>query len=244
MKRFPITIKPFGNSAVLIEWPPEVDGAILTEILDFVDAFKALGLPHWEMSVAYNSLTMVHGGEGMDFADIRDMIIACHKGLVPTRKKREQHLWTLPVCYDADFGMDMGEVCHTLGLSREELIHLHTSHRYLVYGMGFLPGFMYLGGLPESLEIPRRAEPRPLVAKGSVGLAAKQTGIYPQESPGGWNIIGNCPVPLFDPKAERPTFVKVGDWVRFEPIARAEYELHKIEAEVGIYKPKKKLLDA
>lgn len=244
MKKFPITVKPFGESAVLIEWPPEVDGAILTEILDFVDAFKALGLPDWEMSVAYNSLTMVHRGDGMDFADTRDLLIDCHKGLKPTKNKREQHLWTLPVCYDGEFGIDMEEVCKKLALSQEELIRHHTSHQYLVYGIGFLPGFMYLGGLPESLEIPRRADPRPQVAKGAVGLAAKQTGIYPQESPGGWNIIGNCPIPLFNPKAKQPGFVKVGDRVRFQSIERAEYELHKIEAEVGIYKPEKKLLDA
>lgn len=244
MKRFPITIKPFGDTAVLVEWPPEVNGAVLDEILNFVEAFKALGLTHWEMSVAYHSLTMVHRGEAMDFVDTRDVILACHKGLGAGGRKRERHLWTLPVCYDGEFGIDLEEVCRTLGLSREELIHLHTTQQYLVYGMGFLPGFMYLGGLPESLEIPRRADPRPKVAKGSVGLAAKQTGIYPQESPGGWNIIGNCPVPLFDPKAEPPTFVKVGDRVRFQSIARAAYELHKIEAEVGIYKPEKMRLDA
>ena len=244
MKKFPITIKPFGDSAVLIEWPSQVDGAILNEILDFVDAFKALGLPQWEMSVAYHSLTMVHRGEGMDFVDTKELLIDCHKGLKPTENKRKQHLWTLPVCYDGEFGIDIMEVCQRLGLSKEELIDLHTSQQYLVYGIGFLPGFMYLGGLPGSLEIPRRSAPRSQVAKGSVGLAAKQTGIYPQESPGGWNIIGSCPVPLFDPKADRPTFVKVGDRVRFQSIERAEYELHKIEAEVGIYKPDKMLLDA
>src|SRR5690606_31990490 len=146
----------------------------------------------------YHSLTMVHRGEGMDFVDTKELLIDCHKGLKPTENKRKQHLWTLPVCYDGEFGIDIMEVCQRLGLSKEELIDLHTSQQYLVYGIGFLPGFMYLGGLPGSLEIPRRSAPRSQVAKGSVGLAAKQTGIYPQESPGGWNIIGSCPVPLFD----------------------------------------------
>lgn len=244
MKRYPITIKPFGDLAILVEWPKEVRASILSEILDLVDAFKGLGLPRWEMSVAYNSLTLVHHGDHMDFEQIKEVLVDCHKGLKGHKAKRVRHLWTLPVCYDGEFAFDMEAVCRILGLSREELIRQHTSHRYLVYGIGFLPGFMYLGGLPESLEIPRRAEPRLEVPKGSVGLAAKQTGIYPQASPGGWNIIGNCPVPLFNPLAKEPGFVKVGDQIQFQSIERAEYELHKIEAEVGIYKPDKKLLDA
>lgn len=244
MKKFPITIKPFGESAVLVEWPEQVNGSILAEILDYVEVFKALGLPDWEMSVAYNSLTLVHRGEALDFGDIRKVLEDCHKKLRPGQAKRKQHLWTLPVCYDPEFGIDLAEVCQRLGLSAKELIQQHTAHRYLVYGIGFLPGFMYLGGLPASLEIPRRAEPRQQVVKGSVGLAAKQTGIYPQDSPGGWNIIGNCPIPLFNPLAKEPSFVKVGDMIQFQRIERAEYELHKIETEVGIYKPDKKPLDA
>ena len=244
MKNYPIAIKPFGESALLIEWPEQVEESILTDILDFVDSFKELGLPNWEMSVAYNSLTMVHHGDPIDFDEVKKTIQDCHRQSKEGASKRTRFLWTLPVCYDPEFGIDLEEVCHVLGLSSEELIRQHTSQNYLVYGIGFLPGFMYLGGLPQTLEIPRRAEPRLQVAKGSVGLAAKQTGIYPQESPGGWNIIGNCPIPLFNPMAKEASFVKVGDKIRFQGIERAEYELHKIEAEVGIYKPEKRKLDA
>ncbi len=244
MKSYPITIKPFGESALLIEWPEQVEESILTDILRFVEVFKELGLPNWEMSVAYNSLTMVHHGEPIDLDEIEKTIMDCHGRTRSGATKRARYQWTLPVCYDLEFGIDLEEVCKVLELSREELIQQHTSQEYLVYGIGFLPGFMYLGGLPPSLEIPRRAEPRLQVAKGSVGLAAKQTGIYPQDSPGGWNIIGNCPIPLFNPLAEEACFVKVGDKIRFQEITRAEYELHKIEAEVGIYKPENKILDA
>lgn len=244
MKSYPLTIIPFGETALVIEWPKQVEESILTDILGFVDAFKELGLPNWEMSVAYYSLTMVHHGEPIDFEEIERTILSCHQRSMGRTTKRPRYLWTLPVCYDPEFGIDLEEVGKFLGLSREELIHQHTSQEYLVYGIGFLPGFMYLGGLPQTLEIPRRPEPRLQVAKGSVGLAAKQTGIYPQESPGGWNIIGNCPIPLFNPLAKEACFVKVGDKIRFQGIERAEYELHKIEAEVGIYKPEKKKLDA
>jgi KipI family sensor histidine kinase inhibitor len=244
VKSYPITIKPFGERAVLIEWPNKVEESILADILDFMDAFKQRKLQGWEMSVAYNSLTMVYNEDHLDFEEVKKLILDCHAEQVSPTIKRKRHLWTIPVCYDLEFGIDVEEVSKTLGLSVDELIHQHTSHQYVVYGIGFLPGFMYLGGLPTSLEIPRRAEPRLEVAKGSVGLAAKQTGIYPQDSPGGWNIIGNCPVTLFDPNAKEPCFVKVGDKIQFEKISKAAYELHKIEGEVGIYKPEKVELDA
>ncbi len=244
MKSYPISIKPFGERAVLVEWPSEVKESILADILDFMEAFKALKIPGWEMSVAYNSLTMVYNNDHLDFEETQKMISDCHAGQAKSPSNRVQHLWTIPVCYDQEFGIDIQEVSKTLNLSVEELIQQHTSHQYVVYGIGFLPGFMYLGGLPQSLEIPRRSEPRLQVAKGSVGLAGKQTGIYPQESPGGWNIIGNCPVPLFNPGLKEPCFVKVGDKIQFNKISKAEYDLHKIEAEVGIYKPAKVVLHA
>ncbi len=242
MKSYPISIKPFGERAVLVEWPSEVKESILADILDFMESFKALKIPGWEMSVAYNSLTMVYNNDHLDFEETRKMILDCHAEQAKSPSNRVQHLWTIPVCYDQEFGIDIEEVSKTLDLAVEELIQQHTSHQYVVYGIGFLPGFMYLGGLPKSLEIPRRSEPRLQVAKGSVGLAGKQTGIYPQESPGGWNIIGNCPVPLFNPSVKEPCFVKVGDKIQFHKISKAEYELHKIEAEVGIYKPEKEVL--
>lgn len=244
MKSYPITVKPFGERAVLVEWPNKVEEPILADILNFMDAFKECNLPGWEMSVAYNSLTMVCNKDHLDFDDVKRLILDCHAKQASPNSKRIQHLWTIPVCYDLEFGIDIEEVAKTLELSLEELIHQHTSHQYVVYGIGFLPGFMYLGGLPPSLEIPRRAEPRLQVAKGSVGLAGKQTGIYPQDSPGGWNIIGSCPVTMFNPDSKEPCFVKVGDKIQFQKISKAEYELHKIEGEVGIYKPEKVTLDA
>ncbi len=125
-------------------------------------------------------------------------------------------------------------------MGTEEVIRLHTGHTYVVYGIGFLPGFMYLGGLPETLEVPRKSAPRLEVRKGSVGLAGKQTGIYPQQSPGGWNIIGNCPIPLFNVEKEQPCFVNVGDRIQFYAINKGEYDLHQLQAEVGIYNVEKK----
>lgn len=244
MKEFPINIKPFGQRAVLVEWPNEVNENILNDILRFVDCFQQLGLPGWEMSIAYNSLTMVNTTEDIDFDRIAEQIKACHNKDGSRQLSKERYLWKIPVCYDAEFGLDLNETAQKLALSVDELITQHTSFQYTVYGIGFLPGFMYLGGLPSNLEIPRRKEPRLHVARGSVGLAGKQTGIYPQDSPGGWNIIGSSPIPIFNPASEKPCFVSVGDKIQFTQISRAEYDLKRIEAEVGILRPEKHKLDA
>ena len=146
-------------------------------------------------------------------------------------------------CYDISLGIDLEDVSERLQLSQEELVFMHTNQQYTVYGIGFLPGFMYLGGLPKALEIPRKETPRLKVPQGAVGLASRQTGIYPQESPGGWNIIGNCPVTIFNVHNAPPCFVNMGDKIQFYPISKAEYDLHKIENEVGVFKLEKQELD-
>ncbi|RDY61421.1 5-oxoprolinase subunit PxpB [Flagellimonas nanhaiensis] len=244
MKSYPIHIEPFGKSAVLVAWPNQVEESILQDILEFANNFRALKLEGWELVIAYNSITMIQNDGILDFGEIKELILECHSKPKAENQKKERYLWRIPVCYEREFGIDIDEVAETLNLSPEQLIDQHTSQQYIVYGIGFLPGFMYLGGLPSSLEIPRRAEPRLNVSKGSVGLAGKQTGIYPQDSPGGWNIIGNCPIPLFDSSRETPCFVSVGDKVQFYEISKAEYDLRIIEAEVGIYKLEKLTIDA
>lgn len=244
MNTYELNIRPFGSHAVLIEWPRKVEEPILDDILGFISILKSkLSTTEWEIVPAYNSLTLISNHKSVPFETFQLQLRQwyCEENQF---KKSERFLWRLPVCYDLDFGIDLLEVSNILQLDVPKIIDLHTSHKYTVYGIGFLPGFMYLGGLPKALEVPRRKTPRLKVVKGSVGLAAKQTGIYPQESPGGWNIIGNCSVPIFNSKAENPCFVKMGDQVQFYAIERAEYELHRIEAEVGIYKLEKILLDA
>lgn len=245
MSKFSISIRPFGVHAILVEWPNKVDEAILNDILKFTNYLETscLDVNKWELVPAYNSVTLILRKEPIDFDRLIPRLKQWH-GECGDINPKQKYLWRLPVCYDLDFGVDLEEVAKTLSLDIPELIKQHTEHTYTVYGIGFLPGFMYLGGLPKSLEIPRRAAPRLKVQKGAVGLAGKQTGIYPQESPGGWNIIGNCSVPMFNPKDENPCFVSVGDKVQFYAVERAEYDLHKIEGEVGIYKLEKSEWDA
>ncbi len=122
---------------------------------------------------------------------------------------------TIPVCYDADFGPDLADVARRAGVSVEEVIRLHSWPTYLVYFLGFSPGFAYLGGLPEVLHTPRLSTPRRSVAGGSVGIAGSQTGIYPVDSPGGWKLIGRTPLRMFDPEGTPPTRLQPGDRVKF-----------------------------
>ncbi|RXZ45681.1 5-oxoprolinase subunit PxpB [Crenobacter cavernae] len=126
---------------------------------------------------------------------------------------------SIPVSYGGTDGPDLGEVSHHTGLNEEEVIARHSGAEYVVYFLGFQPGFAYLGGLPESLVTPRRAEPRLAVPAGSVGIGGSQTGIYPAVTPGGWQIIGRTEVPLFAPSLCTPTLLLPGDRVRFIPVA-------------------------
>ena len=126
----------------------------------------------------------------------------------------------IPTRYGGDFGPDLVDVARRLGLTEEDVVAAHSGRDYLVYMMGFTPGYAYLSTLPESLELPRRDVPRVRVATGSVAIAGRQTGVYPTESPGGWHIIGRTDLVLWDPDREPPCLLEPGRLVRFVEIAR------------------------
>ena len=134
------------------------------------------------------------------------------------------NLWKVPVCYDVELGIDLEEISHTLKLSIQEIIDLHSQAIYTVYFIGFLPGFLYLGGLDNRLEIKRKSNPRLHVDKGSVAIGGSQTGVYPQDSAGGWNIIGKTPLSFFNLDHNNPCFAKPGDKIQFVPISLEEFK--------------------
>jgi inhibitor of KinA len=129
----------------------------------------------------------------------------------------------IPVCYGGDYGPDLDDVAQQHGLTADDVIRLHTGATYRVYMLGFAPGFAYLGGMPEAIVTPRRAEPRTAVPAGSVGIGGSQTGVYPLTSPGGWQLIGRTPVRMFDARRSPPTRLAVGDVVRFRAIAPDDF---------------------
>ena len=130
----------------------------------------------------------------------------------------------IPVCYDRTLGPDLDFVAHHSGLSADDVIRYHASVEYLVYFVGFSPGFPYLGELPDQLKTPRLSTPRVMVPEGSVAIGGSQTGIYPIASPGGWRIIGRTPLKLFNPLRIPPTTLEIGDMVRFKPISVLQYQ--------------------
>jgi inhibitor of KinA len=134
----------------------------------------------------------------------------------------------VPTVYGGDAGPDLADVAARAGVTEAEVVALHAGGDYLVYMMGFSPGFAYLGGMSERIAAPRLETPRTAIAAGSVGIAQQQTGIYPVESPGGWRVIGRTPVPLFDPSRTPPVVVDAGDYLRFVPVRPGEYwEIHE-----------------
>jgi KipI family sensor histidine kinase inhibitor len=124
----------------------------------------------------------------------------------------------IPVCYGGEFGPDLADVCALHGLTPAQAIELHASAKYLVYFLGFVPGFAYLGGLPEELVTPRLATPRRRVPRGSVGIAGNQTGVYPFATPGGWRLLGRTPIAMFRSDRDGLSLLSIGDRVRFTPI--------------------------
>lgn len=129
----------------------------------------------------------------------------------------------IPVCYGGELGPDLDDVATRHGITADEVVRLHSGGDYLVYMVGFMPGFAYLGGVPEQIVTPRRTSPRTVVPAGTVGIGGQQTGIYPMDSPGGWNLIGRTPLRVFDIARESPSLLGTGDRVRFRPISLAEF---------------------
>ncbi|WGK64112.1 5-oxoprolinase subunit PxpB [Croceiramulus getboli] len=149
--------------------------------------------------------------------------------------QRSIRRFTLPVCYAAEFAMDQQEVSAYLKLPFEEVISLHSSFNYRIDFLGFLPGFPYLSGLPSELHMPRKKNPVQQVPQGAVGLAETQTGIYPQSSPGGWQIIGQTPVMIFDGQQQPPSPFLPGDEIRFQAIDEDQFMRLSEKVKSGMY---------
>lgn len=143
----------------------------------------------------------------------------------------------VPVCYGGEYGPDLSFVADHNGLTKEEVIARHSGKSCYCYMLGFTPGFSYLGGMDESIATPRLEIPREIIPAGSVGIAGKQTGIYPIDSPGGWQLIGRTPLSMYDPSKEPPTLLDAGLWVKFRPIDPKEYEEIRDLAVKGRYIP-------
>ena len=224
------TYKPYGDSAILIDWHAEISISISNDILEFYKKIKDLKDKNIvEVIIGYSSLTIVFKKRITDyFKEVKSLKEVYN--LKDISFKRTPCIWQIPVCYDVEFGKDLQEMSNITKLEISEIITLHSEKLYRVYFIGFLPGFCYLGGLNERLFLERKPNPRLHVAKGSVAIGGKQTGIYPAESAGGWNIIGKTPVDFFNVCLEHPCFAKAGDFIKFITVGKEEF--FQIEKEV------------
>lgn len=239
LAQFELTFKAFGHSALLIEWPARLEENILNDILRLQSILESeINEGIIETVNAYNSLTVLFDPLKVNLAELQHTIKTLdRKDAIQVIKSNRT--WKIPVCYDSSFGIDLEELSQSKKISIEELIQLHCQHTYLIYFIGFLPGFLYLGGLPEILHAPRRPSPRLKIDRGAVAIGGMQTGVYPSESPGGWNIIGNSPINFFDPKSNPPCFAKAGDRIQFFAVTVEDYKNIREEVLKGEYKIEK-----
>lgn len=169
----------------------------------------------------FRSLTFHYDPLETRQADLEQSVRALLSSVEVVSEEATTH-WRLPVSYEGDDAPDLAEVAKSCGMTVDAVVDAHTGADLVVYMLGFLPGFPFMGDLPESLHLPRRAEPRVRVPAGSVAMTGPLTAIYPWESPGGWNLIGRCPVPLFNPAWAVPALLAPNDHVRFVPQSAQE----------------------
>jgi len=220
------TIRQEGDSGIVVSFPEFIDPIINSRCVTLACEIRSRQLP-WVRDVVegYASVTVYFDLLAIDnelaVGVIRNL---ASKTVAGPEKHKELEPIRLPVCYGGRYGPDLSVVSAYAQCSEHDVIRRHASVTYRVYMLGFLPGFAYLGKVDQKIAAPRRKSPRLVVHAGSVGIAGKQTGVYPSQSPGGWQIIGRCPVKLLNWSIERPFLLESGKSVRFEPIGEQDYE--------------------
>jgi inhibitor of KinA len=230
-------ITPLGDTALMLVFGDVVDESVYRRVHAAWRTLQAEPLlAVTELVPAYTTVTLFYDPtvavqEGAAETGIIDWLTAKVRERLknpPKTEKSKPRSIEIPICYGGEFGPDLGQVAKHAKLSPEEVIKRHGKADYVVYLIGFAPGFPYLGGLPDELNTPRHAKPRMNVAPGSVGIAGNQTGIYPLGTPGGWNLIGRTPLKLFVPARNPPVLLCAGDRVKFRTISSEEFA--KLEA--------------
>ncbi|SHN30844.1 inhibitor of KinA [Cyclobacterium lianum] len=221
MTHYPVRYFSLSPEIVEVHWPDRIEEGILFDIL----AFEKMIVDHWS-----DKIRSIHHGYHILGIELNEALPAkhCVESLRQLRKRQNSSYlvkpmeWRLPVCYDLDLVPELETYLKKKGLSHPSFVKKHTAPAYLLYFYGFLPGFMYLGGLDKDLHVPRKSRPDRKIEKGSVAIGGGQTGIYPMASPGGWYQVGASPVEFFQEGKLKLPF-RPGDRIRFEAIGQDAY---------------------
>ena len=227
---------PAGDRAFVVELGDGISPELNRKVHSLCRAIEKLGMAGvLDLVPTYRSILINYDPLTLPPDELEERVRELTQDLdeTPTAASR---VVELPTSYGGDHGPDLGYVAGHNGLTEDEVIALHSSTDYPVYMMGFTPGFTYLGGMSEKIATPRLQTPRTAIPAGSVGIAERQTGVYPIESPGGWQLIGRTPVRLFDPSKRPPVIAEPGDYIRFVPVSTDEYLRILEEVGNGVYK--------
>ncbi|WP_347551665.1 5-oxoprolinase subunit PxpB [Pseudalkalibacillus hwajinpoensis] len=215
---------PLGDTGIQLVFGTEISEKTNRKIrmfADYLNRHPIEGVVEWVP--AYTTLTIYYLPNKVTYQSLREELELINEQQQGREAATASLVYIIPTYYGDEAGSDLSIVAEHNGMSEDEVISIHSEKDYLIYMMGFVPGFPYLGGMPEEIATPRRENPRAEIAPGSVGIAGAQTGIYPLESPGGWQIIGQTPVQLYDPTSEHPILLESGHYLRFVSISKNEF---------------------
>ena len=223
------TISPVGDCAISIDFGQVIDPKINRQIRQVIEQIKVLQLDGIiELVPTYCALLVQYDAMVYTYSDICKILEPTLQESVMDSANELVTIVEIPTVYGGEFGPDLGFVASHNHISEDEVVSIHSGTDYLVYMLGFIPGFTYLGGMDPRIATPRLSSPRILIPAGSVGIAGEQTGTYPSDSPGGWQIIGRTPVTMYDMSKKQAALLQAGDYVRYVSID--ENEFHRIKS--------------
>lgn len=223
------TISPVGDCGISIDFGQVIDPKINRHIRQIIEQIKDLQLDGIiELVPTYCALLVQYDAMVYSYSDICRILEPTLQESVTDSANELVTIVEIPTVYGGEFGPDLGFVASYNHLSEAEVVSIHSGTDYLVYMLGFIPGFTYLGGMDPRIATPRLSSPRTLIPAGSVGIAGEQTGTYPSDSPGGWQIIGRTPVTMYDMSKEQAALLQAGDYVRYVSID--ENEFHRVKS--------------
>ena len=226
-----------GDSALVIQFGNEISVEVNKKIRKMMDDIKKENIDGIvELVPTYCSLLINYDVLKIDYNTLTEKLKKFLSNNEATVEDEEVTLIEIPTLYNDECGPDLEYVAEYNKLSKEEVIKIHTGTDYLVYMLGFMPGFTYLGGMSEKIATPRLESPRLQIYPGSVGIAGKQTGMYPSMSPGGWRIIGRTPLKLYNPDSDIPVYISSGDYIRYVSVGEEKYNEILKQVEAGEYK--------